>query len=227
MGEAGTARKPNPLPKLLAGIGEKDASKILELANSTKLLASQMILTGGERATHLFLLKTGTVRYYRLTHEGDEVLLGWLVPGDVFGLGTLLGNTATYLGSARTVTECQLSVWDHERIRKLAETYPKLAENSIRIVLDYLNGLATRHVGLVSRSAEQRLADTLLSLGRRTGTVHSWGVDVNVTNEQLGDLAHTTPFTASRLLRSWKQAGTVSKKRGKIVIHMPESLVMD
>jgi CRP/FNR family transcriptional regulator, nitrogen oxide reductase regulator len=227
MSETGLARESNAIPKLLAGIGEKDACKILDAATPAKLLANQMIVSGGEPATRLFLLRTGTVKYYRLTPSGDEVLLGWLVPGDVFGLGTLFSNPVAYFGSAKAVAECDLWVWQHDRVRKLAESYPLLAENALRIVLEYLGALVTRHVGLVSRSAEQRLADTLLNLGRRTGKVHSGGVDVNITNEQLGDLAHTTPFTASRLLRRWKRTGAVSKKRGKVVIHMPELLLMD
>jgi CRP-like cAMP-binding protein len=223
----GQARKPEATPTLLSGIPEKDVSKILEAATLTKLLANQMILTGGEQATHMFLLKTGIVKYYRLTKAGDEVLFGWLVPGNVFGLASLLASPVAYLGSAMAVTECQLYVWERERMRKLAETYPQLAENSLRVVLRYITALADRHAGLISLSAEQRLADALLDLGRRTGQVHSSGVDVNITNEQLGDLAHTTPFTASRLLSRWKRSGAVSKKRGKIVIHKPESLVTD
>jgi CRP-like cAMP-binding protein len=227
MSETGLARESNAIPKLLAGIGEKDACKILDAATPAKLLANQMIVSGGEPATRLFLLRTGTVKYYRQTQSGNDVVLGWLVPGDAFGLGTLLGKSVAYFGSAKAVTECEFCVWQHDRIRKLAESYPLLADNSLRIVLEYLGALVTRHVGLVTRSAEQRLADTLLSLGRRTGKIHSGGVDVNITNEQLGDLAHTTPFTASRLLRRWKRAGAVSKERGKVVIHMPELLIID
>jgi CRP-like cAMP-binding protein len=175
----------------------------------------------------VFMLKTGIVKYYRLTHTGDEVLFGWLVPGNVFGLASLLSSPVAYLGSAMAITECQLYVWERDRMRKLAQTYPQLAENSFRVVLKYLTALADRHAGLISLSAEQRLADALLELGRRTGQVHPAGVEVEITNEQLGDLAHTTSFTASRLLSRWKRAGALSKKRGKVIIHTPESLVTD
>jgi CRP-like cAMP-binding protein len=223
----GQARKPDATPTLLTGIPERDVNSILEAATPTKLLPNRMILTGGEQATHVFMLKTGIVKYYRLTHTGDEVLFGWLVPGNVFGLASLLSSPVAYLGSAMAITECQLYVWERDRMRKLAQTYPQLAENSFRVVLKYLTALADRHAGLISLSAEQRLADALLELGRRTGQVHSAGVEVEITNEQLGDLAHTTSFTASRLLSRWKRAGALSKKRGKVIIHTPESLVSD
>ena len=227
MTQSTAAPAKTPTPRLLTGIEEEAVSKILAVGRTTKVAARQMILTGGEEAKHLFLLSGGAVRYYRTTKSGTEVLLSWLIPGDVFGLGTLLRNPPAYLGSARAVTECELTVWDHERIRKLAESYPRLAENSLRIVFEYMGVLCRRQVSLVSRSAEQRLADSLLGLGHRTGTVHSDGVDVHITNEQLGDLANTTLFTASRLLRKWQKAGAVSKKRGKVIIHAPEALVMD
>jgi len=216
-----------PTGKLLSGIEEAVVGKILAAAKPVKVAARQMILTGGDEAKHLFLLSGGAVKYYRTTKSGDDVLLSWLIPGDVFGLGTLLRNPPPYMGSAKAVTECELFVWERERIRKLSESYPQLAQNALRIVLEYLGILANRQVGLVSRNAEQRLADSLLGLGYRMGKVHSAGVDVDVTNEQLGDLAHTTHFTASRLLRKWQQSGAVSKARGKVVIHLPEALVMD
>ena len=55
----------------------------------------------------------------------------------------------------------------------------------------------------------------------------SIGVQVDVTNGQLGALADISSFTTSRLLSGWERQGAVSKSRGKVLIHSPEALVVD
>jgi CRP-like cAMP-binding protein len=95
------------------------------------------------------------------------------------------------------------------------------------MLIDYLKAYAERHAGLLTKTAEQRLADKLLDLGYRSGREHPKGVEVEVTNEQLGSLADVSLFTASRLLSGWERKGAVLKERGKVVIRSPEALVVD
>jgi len=214
-------------PWFLANLDSPSSDAVLAAAQRRQVPAKQTLLTLGHPASQLFMLRQGRARYFRLTKSGEEVVLHLLAPGDVFGLGSLLGHPTAYLASAETLSECELLVWDHAIIRGLAEQYPQLAENALRIVLHYLNSYVSRHVALVSGSAEQRLARTLLDLGNRTGRVHSYGVEIDANNEQLSGLADISRFTASRLLRRWARAGVVSKGRGRVVIREPEGLTID
>jgi CRP-like cAMP-binding protein len=221
------ARPPNLLSKLFSGINEDAVAEILAAARTRKVFAKQMIFATGDTATHLFVLRGGRGRYFRLAKTGDEVLLQMLVPGDTFGIGTLLDSPSPYIGSAEAISDAEMLVWEHASIRRLAIRHPQVADNALRIVLQYLKRYVDRHVGLVTKTAEQRLAETLLSLGHRTGRTLPAGVQVDVTNGQLGALADVSPFTASRLLSGWEEKGTVSKSRGKVLIHSPEALVVD
>lgn len=97
----------------------------------------------------------------------------------------------------------------------------------MRIALGYLRTYLERHIGLVTKTAEVRLAETLLKLSDQSGVVHSHGIEIRATNDQLGALADISPFTASRVLSNWARAGTVSKGRGRILLHAPEALMID
>ena len=213
--------------KLLAGLSEHDQGLILRVAEQRSAPGKEVLIHGGERAAFLFLLLEGRAKYYHVTAEGEELLLFWLTPGDVFGLGTLLKNPPAYLGTAETLKDCELLVWEHSVIRGLSGVYPQLAENALRITLGYLAAYADRHSGIATRTAEQRLADTLLRLGHRAGRTHPNGVDIDITNEQLGGLADVGVFTASRLLSKWVRQGTIAKERGRIRIHAPENLLTE
>jgi CRP-like cAMP-binding protein len=182
------------VPKLLVGLGSETVRRILAAAKPRKAAPKHLIFWAGMDATHLYLIKTGTVKYFRLEESGAEVLLSWLLPGDVFGLGTLLKNPMPYVGSAEAVSQCELLVWQHEAIRKLAQGNPQIAENSLTILLELLRAFADRHAGLVSRNAKQRLADSLLSLGHRSGRVYSTGVDIHITNQQLRPGEHKSLY---------------------------------
>jgi CRP-like cAMP-binding protein len=213
--------------RFLEGLEKSAIESIVAAAQVRQIAAKRTILTEGEPASHLFLLRTGQARYYKLTKTGNEILLHLLLPGDVFGLGTLLKHPPDYLGSGETLSDCELLAWEHTSIRKLAKDYPQLAENALRIVVSYLKSYSDRHAGLVATSAQQRLAAALLNLGHRTGRVNPHGVEVEATNAQLSALADLSPFTTSRVLGRWKRDGSVSKARGKVLIHSPEALIVD
>ena len=215
---------PNVPSRFLESLRLRDTSAILAAARLKTWNPREIIVRAGDHASRLFLLKAGQVKYFKSTLQGDEVILGLLRPGDVFGIGTLLTKPAKYVGTAEAVGACQALVWEHQRIRKLAREYPQLAENALRIVLHYLRSYVERHIGLSTLNAEQRLAALLLDLSERSPRLDSQGIEINATNEQLSALSDMTAFTASRVLSKWRRKGTISKKRGKIVVRVPESL---
>jgi CRP-like cAMP-binding protein len=210
----------------LAGLDQPATDAIIAGAQIRLVSAKHSIITQDHRATHLFLLQRGQVHYYHLTEQGDSVLLGWLAPGDVIGLVTLLQSPSAYMATAEATTDCELLVWEHSVIRNLASHYPLVRENSLRIALDYLRTYVERHIGLVTKTAGERLAETLSKLSDRSGEVHPDGIEIQATNDQLGALADVSPFTTSRILNNWMRAGILSKKRGRVIVYSPEALMV-
>jgi CRP-like cAMP-binding protein len=211
---------------LLEGILPHDRELIAGVAERRNIL-DNVIIRGGERAAHLFLLNSGRAKYYKLTKSGQELLIWWLSPGDVFGLGTLLRDPPDYIGSAEAIKPCELLVWKHSAIQELLIRYPQLSQNALRITLRYLSSYADRHAAIITETAEQRLAHTLILLANKSGHAHSTDVEVDITNEQLGQLADVGLFTATRFLSAWRRNGAITKKRGKVLIQAPEKLPVD
>jgi len=213
--------------KLFTGLDQESIHFILDAAQIKQFTSKQTIVTESEKATHLFLLERGRVRYYKLDKSGHQLLLLWFVPGDIFGLRTLFSGPMRNSGTAEAITRGEVWEWDYASVRRLIGLYPLLAENGFRILLGYMEAYGKRHAGLLTRTAEQRLADTLLDLGHRSGHAHPKGVEIDITNEHLGALADVGLFTTSRLLSGWQRKGAVSKMRGKILIRSPEFLLIE
>jgi len=212
--------------KLFAGLDDTSLRQILAAAQTRRIVPGKNVIVQGGRPDDLFVLKAGRARFYVLTESGSDLLLFWVVPGDVIGLVSLLANPPTYMASAATVTGCELLVWDHDTIRRLAKAYPQLMENGFRLALDHLAVYIKRHTNIMTKTAEARLAQTLLQLAAGAGEVQRSGVIIDITNEQLSSLSDISPFTASRVLSKWEHDGLLSKQRGRVTLLAPESLMI-
>jgi CRP/FNR family transcriptional regulator len=217
--------KPSQPTEFIAGLRDSQASEVLRAGKTRKIGAHQVIMREGNAQSHLFFLKSGRVKFYRLTDRGEEVLLSNLLPGDVFGLGNLLARPVNYIGTAETTHESELVVWEQARIRKLAQKYPRLSQNALGIALRYLAAHFDRLVDLVTCTAPERLTQVLLHLCKENGAVVPSGVNIAITNEELAADANVSTFTVSRLLNRWARNGALRKSRGKVFIKSLEKLI--
>ena len=214
-----------PVARLFNGLSNSDIAGIMAAAVVRRFPAGQTIIRADEPGTHLFLLKTGAVDFYRVTPEGQQVLIIRFSLGDAFGYVTLLAKPMNYLGTAEAVRETELYVWDHAWVRHFAGKHPVLTENALRIGLEYIRLYSERHLALVSDSAEDRLRRTLSLFGIRAGQRNARGLELQITNERLASLADIGYYTTSRLLAKWKRRGGIEKTRGKVIILSPERML--
>jgi CRP/FNR family transcriptional regulator, nitrogen oxide reductase regulator len=211
--------------RFFTGLEKSETSIILAAATRRKLKGGEIVARADEPASHLFLVRDGCVDYYVVTSDGREILLRRLVSGNIFGVGAFLSQPVGYVGTSKAVHNSEVFMWEHAVVRQLTKAYPRLAENALRTVLRYVALFAERHIALVSKPAQERLAFALTSLGSRAGHMVPSGVEINVKNEDLASLADVSFFTASRFLQEWERKGAVEKSRGKVLIRCPEKLL--
>jgi len=211
--------------KFLAGLSDEALRQLLDAARLRHIGAKKDVLARGEPAGHLFLLKKGRARSYILTEEGGEIVLLWSAPGEVLGLASLLPTPPNYMANTTTVTACDFLVWDHDTLRKLASVHPQIMENGFRLALQHIAAYMRRHVNLVTKSAESRLANRLIQLATTAGEVGNAGITIDITNEALSSLSDIGYFTTSRILSKWEHDGMLSKHRGGVTLLAPESLM--
>jgi CRP-like cAMP-binding protein len=210
--------------EFVTGIRGHQLSEILRAAEIREVRARRVIMREGTWPTHLFLLKSGRARFYRSTDGGQDVLLSTIGPGDIFGLSNLLARPVPYIGTAETTRDSELLVWDQSRIRRLAEKYPRLSQNALGIALRYLAKHFDRLYDLIACTATERVARILLHMANESSAILPNAAEIAVTNAELAEEAHVSPFTVSRLIRRWTRKGALRKSRGKLAILSPEQL---
>lgn len=207
------------------GLSDGVIRELFEAAKIRHIEPKQHVIVTGTQPDHLFLLKSGRARSYILAEDGREIVLLWAAPGEVLGLVSLLPSPPCYMVNTTAVTECDCLVWDRATIREFASGHPQIMENGFRLALYHLGVYMRRHVNMVTKSAESRLASQLIQLATSAGKVGRSGIRVDITNEQLGSLSDIGYFTTSRILSKWEQQGMISKERGRVVVLAPESLI--
>jgi CRP-like cAMP-binding protein len=93
------------------------------------------------------------------------------------------------------------------------------------IVLRYVGEFSRRHAALVEETAQMRLAHVLVDLADRIGKPSSKGVDIRVSNDDLGALADVSRFTTSRTVAEWSKRKVIRKQRNSITLVAPEGLI--
>lgn len=209
---------------LLRGIPSLEAKAIFAAAAPRQYLAHSVICNQSSPAEHLFLLRSGRARHFFVTPDGKKISLMWLRPGELFGGAAFLSDPADYLVSTEAITDIRAMVWDRATLRQLGSRCPRLLENALEIATRYLAWYVATHAALVSDTADQRLGRILICLAETIGHKVEGGIELDVTNEELGSAANITPYTASRLLSAWQRNRALTRKRGKILLKSPERI---
>lgn len=202
----------------LSGLAKPELDSVLAAASHRDLPGWTVFTEEGGPAREFFVLVSGRARYFFVSRTGRKVILHWIGPGEIVGGMSLLSEPESYMVSAETVKPTSMLVWKRDSIRHLLSLNPRLFDNALSFVLQYLLLYRIGHARLICDSARQRLASVLHDLAKCIGHPVENGIEVQVTNEDLASTANVTPFTTCRILSEWQRQGLVAKRRGRIIL---------
>jgi CRP-like cAMP-binding protein len=219
------AEPPSTKSQIFSGLSESAIESVLARAMRISVRPYTQLCRAGERASWFYVILHGQVKYCRTIDDGTEILVRVLSANECFGMGTFVAEAPPYLGTAETMTFCEILKWRAADILTLASTHHRLAQNALAIVMNYVADYSTRHAALVSESSTARLARVLIDLATRVGVPGEHGVDVRITNEDLGSLADVSRFTVSRTMSRWQKRHLIAKNRNHVAVLVPEGLL--
>jgi CRP/FNR family transcriptional regulator len=120
---------------------------------------------GGQSARQLAVLRSGSIKAYQVSRDGDELVTGFYLPGDVIGLDAF--STGRHEGSAVALEECRLCEIPVSDFQKMLGESPRLNQVMLRLLAEEM-AEARKLLLVVGRlDARTRVALFLLSLSRR------------------------------------------------------------
>jgi CRP/FNR family transcriptional regulator, nitrogen oxide reductase regulator len=207
---------------LFEGLEQWTVDSVCRAATLRRCSPGDFFCIQGEVATKLFLLTQGRVKLCGRACSGKEVLLDWMKPGEVFGLGALLSSPVQYLWSVRAVERSEALCWDKAEMARIAALSPRTFENALRMALQWAALLESRFEELSSGLVEQRLAHCALYLVERNK--NGAMPELLISNEELAEMAGTNLFSVNKMLNRWERLGYIQKSRRRLVITDCENL---
>lgn len=211
---------------LFRGIDSQGIQEIIETAQVRRLDSGAYYYVEDDPADRGYLLLEGKVKLTQVTLDGQQVILGYLGPGRVFGIIAIL-KKVTYPVSAQAVGECKALTWDQQTLNQLMNRYPEIALNSLHIMAGQIREFQNRVRDLSTKRVETRVARAVLRLARQTGKKVEAGVliDLPLSRQDLAEMTGTTLYTVSRIVNDWEKRKIIQSKRQQITICYPHGLV--
>jgi CRP-like cAMP-binding protein len=204
---------------LFAGFASADLDAILARAQAVHYRKGKPVFSQDEHAHSFFLLLHGRLRVTQVTPQGDQIVVRFVNPGDLFGIALAIGRT-TYPGTATAAVDSLALAWPSAVWPELMAQYPALASNAMRMVGSRLQEAHQRVRELSTEDVERRLAHTLLKLARDSGVEREGRVEIDfpLSRQDLAEMTATTLHTVSRIMSAWEAADLVESGRQRVTI---------
>lgn len=209
------------------GLSATDLDKVLAEARSTRVSRDETVFEQDGPADAFFLLLDGRVRVVKTTPDGQQVIVRYIVPGELMGIAHALGRD-TYPATAIAVIDCVVLTWPGRLWGEFAAAYPTFGTNTYKIVGTRLNDVQTQVVEMATEQVEQRVAHALLRLARQSGRKTEDGIliDFPISRQDIAEMTGTTLHTVSRLMTAWEDKGLVKSGRQQVSVVEPHRLFL-
>jgi CRP-like cAMP-binding protein len=201
---------------IFAGLTERDVEELLRETQLIRYRKGETVFSQGGEAASFFLLKQGRLRVVKVTLDGRQVVVRYVVPGDIFGVAMAFGRE-TYPASAVAVADSVVLAWPSAAWPRLATKFPQLTMNTLQAVGRRLYEAHDRVVEASTERVELRVAHALLRLAAQSPVVNG-RIDLSVSRQDLAEMAGTTLFSVSRILKSWEGRSLVVSGRQRVTI---------
>jgi CRP-like cAMP-binding protein len=189
----------------------------------------ELIFREGESTERLFLIESGRVKLSTASPNGQEMLIGVVGPGQIFGELEVI-DRGTRAMDARAMEDSRVLALDSDVLWSVLETHPGLARRLLELMARRLRRADQASQDLVFFDAPTRLARRLLQLAEEHGRAvgddqEAIMVTVRVTQEELAQMIGVTRESANRLVSSFTARGWIDWNDGCPILLHPEALV--
>ncbi len=210
---------------LFRHLNADEAAFALEHLYPRKYRKGEVIVHREDPPGALHVIAEGCVKLSLTSEEGEEVILGMLAEGDWFGEVATLDR-----GPAPETVTAALPTLTYALRREVLQS---LLRNNPRLMMSFVEALATQLRGRNERIEEihlydlsTRMARRLLELAERYGTPGTNGIEVPfpLTQAEFGGMLGATRVRVNLVLGSYQDAGVIRLDRGAITILRPGEL---
>ena len=147
----------------------------------------------GNKSNHVFLIKSGTIKTFRNTESGKELITGLFKKRQFIGYTSSMGDFS-YKENAEALGESIVIKIDKTEIRDIINTNPHIALDILRMISETIDSIKNKMLQMAYSSVRARVAKILLMV-----------IDDDSSNKIIisrNDLANLTGVAKETLIRT-------------------------
>jgi CRP/FNR family transcriptional regulator, cyclic AMP receptor protein len=201
---------------LFRGLVADQRDALVSRARMRQFGADEPIFLMGSPGTSMMAVLSGNVRISIPSHEGREIVLAMLQPGEVFGeIAVLDGKERT--ADAHATTACTLAVLDRRDVLEFLERNPNVWPRVVEVLCDRLRATNRQMAEVAMQQLPVRLAKALLRM-TYVETLSRPTDRIQVSQRELGNIVGAARESVNKCLNEWQRSGWVRIERTSIAI---------
>jgi CRP/FNR family transcriptional regulator len=199
-------------PSATGGVGqlltEPQQQQLAALSTVVKIARKTLVYEGETPARSIWIVDSGVVKSYRALANGRSQIMGFLFPGDLFGLA----QNGNYVNTTRAVTPVILHRLPREALTEVLRRDPELEFQFLMKAAHELRELQRRAIVVGRRDATGRIAMFMSMLCR-----NEYGKDVSqrrirvpMTRSDVAEYLNLTPEAVSRGCQQLARGGILA-----------------
>ena len=212
---------------VFAGLTPHALQDIADKTVRRPLAKGERIFNQGDRPARFHALLSGWVRILQAGTDGELTVIRFVGPGELFGAFAMFTDGAYPADATAAIESVELS-WSEAHLRQLIERHPAIALNLVALAARRLAELQERVREVSTQPAEQRIANALLRLARKSGKRNDDGrieILFPLIRKDVAAMSATTLHTASRVMAAWERRGIVTSSARRILLMAPTELM--
>ena len=199
--------------KTFLGTNDKDiADKIYEISKVVTVKAKENLFREDDNAEYMYFVISGTIKLYRVSNDGKEIVIRIVSPQEIFAEATL-ARLQKYPVSSTAIKKSELLAIDVEQMRKIACENPEFMMQLLEAMTVQLKYMLDTISSLISDNTAGRLIKYLKKLSQNA---NNESFTLPISKSELSLLLGTTPETVSRIFKKLKNDGVIKQTGKKI-----------
>jgi CRP-like cAMP-binding protein len=204
---------------LFGGLGHDVLKRLAAIAELRVLSANATVFRKGDPGTHLFVIRSGRLKFVSGAADGRDLTLNLLGPGAVFG------EVAFADGGARTadvvcVEPVELLALSRRELLPFLREHPETMLQMMTVLAGRVRWMAENFEDSAFLDLPARLAKRLVFLAHHFGfdTPRGRRLAVSLPHKELASHMNVTRESITRALQHWRKEGLIEEARGVFIV---------
>jgi CRP-like cAMP-binding protein len=218
-------RKRNiPIGFKSAGGDRESLFESLKAKGKTRLFGpKQIIYVENDEPTHLYFVKKGQVKTYKIAKDGRELSSTLYGEGDFLGHESIC-RSSSYAENAATLSDSEITLISKTDFMEYLLNHQEIANAFIDLLSGSVQDKEEQMLRLAYFSVRKRVADALVQVAAKFGDPSQDTCTLKISRDDLAALVGTASETVSRMLADFKDEKLIEKNGNAIQILSIEKL---